>query len=54
MKKEIMCKAEFVNSMDKLSKLRQDEHKRIKDLLKEFESDSQRSVGALPEERKKP
>lgn len=53
MKKEIMSKEEFIDRMSKLSRLRCDEHKKIKDLLKEYELNQQQSVDGLREEKKK-
>lgn len=53
MKKEIMTKSEFVNSMNKILKLNQVEHKKIKDLLKDYELNRQQSVVAVREEKKK-
>lgn len=53
MENKVMTKDEFMNTMGKLSRLRRDEHKTIKDLLKEYESDRQQSVDGLRGEKKK-
>lgn len=53
MTKEIMSKEEFIDRMSKLSRLQRDEHKKIKDLLKEYELNRQQSVDGLREDEKK-
>lgn len=53
MENKVMTKEEFMVTMGKLSRLRHDEHKTIKDLLKEYELNQQQSVDGLRGEKKK-
>ncbi len=48
-----MSKKEFMGRMDKLSKLKRDEHRKIKDLLKDCESGRQCFSADPPGGRKK-